>query len=83
VALDSVGRLLQDYAGAPLLTAAQEVHLATLIQAGRADGATPAQQRAGMLAITSPVERRIYSDLSRNLADLIHVLCIDAEREAA
>lgn len=34
----------------PLLTAAEEVHLATLIQAGAADGATPGQKRAGKRA---------------------------------
>jgi hypothetical protein len=38
--------------------------------------------RAELLAITTTTERPLYGDLCRNLADLLHDLRLDAEREA-
>jgi hypothetical protein len=38
--------------------------------------------RAELLAITTTAERRLYGDLGQNLADLLHDLRLDAEREA-
>jgi RNA polymerase sigma factor (sigma-70 family) len=48
--LDSVGQLLHNYGRAPLLTAAAEIHLATLVQQGFSPDATPAQSRAAQRA---------------------------------
>jgi RNA polymerase primary sigma factor len=48
--LDSVGQLLNNYGRAPLLTAAAEIHLATLVQQGSAPDASAAQRRASRRA---------------------------------
>jgi RNA polymerase sigma factor (sigma-70 family) len=47
---DTVRFVLNSAGRTPLLTAEQEIHLATLIQAGKAEDATPAQKRAGRRA---------------------------------
>jgi len=48
--LDSVGQLLNNYGRAPLLTAAAEIHLATLVQQGSSPDASTAQLRASKRA---------------------------------
>jgi RNA polymerase primary sigma factor len=48
--MDGVGQLLNDYGRSPLLTAAEEIHLSTLVQQGVGPQATAAQQRASSRA---------------------------------
>jgi len=48
--MDGVGHLLNDYGRCPLLTAAEEIHLSTVVQQGIAPRASIAQQRASTRA---------------------------------
>jgi RNA polymerase primary sigma factor len=57
--LDSVGQLLNDYGRAPLLTAAAEIHLATLYRQGLSPEASAGQRRAS----TRAKERMIRANL--------------------
>jgi RNA polymerase primary sigma factor len=57
--LDSVGQLLNDYGRAPLLSAAAEIHLATLYRRGLSEEATAGERRAAERA----KERMIRANL--------------------
>ena len=72
---DSVTSWLNAASRAPLLTAAEEIHLAILIRQGRSDDATPGQRRAGArakqrmitanLRLVATVSRRFLPRLRR------------------
>jgi RNA polymerase primary sigma factor len=73
--IDSVTHWLKAASRAPLLTAAEEIHLATLVKQGLSDNATPGQRRAGAraknrmitanLRLVASVSRRFLPRLKR------------------